>query len=211
MEGRRRAWISRAKAVVWVAALAPLVVLLWDATHGGLEAEPVKDIQHRTGKTAVVLLFAALAMTPLRRLTGRSEPIRFRRLLGLFSFFYAVLHVGSYLLFDLQFNFGDLAEDVVKRPFLTVGFAAFLILLALAVTSPAAMVRRLGGKRWQALHRLVYVAAIAATVHFVWGQKKDISLPLKYAAVLAVLLGLRLLPSRRAPRHHPVAGGPVED
>lgn len=211
MPARRRAWIPWAKALVWVAALVPFAVLLWDATHGGLEAEPVKDIQHRTGKTAVVLLFAALAVTPLRRLSGFNDLVKFRRLLGLFSFFYAVLHVGSYLLFDLQFNFADLAEDVVKRPFLTVGFLTFLILLALAATSPTAVLRWMGGKRWQALHRLVYVAAIAATVHFVWGQKKDISLPLKYAAVLAVLLGVRLLPRRHRPARNPVAGGRAGD
>lgn len=200
MAGGKAGRIVGTKLLIWLAALVPLGVLLWDATHGGLEAEPVKDIQHRTGKTAVVLLFISLSITPLRRLTGRNELISFRRLFGLFAFFYSLLHVTSYLLFDLQFNFADLAEDVVKRPFITVGFLAFVILILLAVTSPKAMVRKLGGKRWQTLHRLVYVAAGAAVLHFVWGQKKDIRLPLVYAAVLAVILLSRLILARpRAP------------
>jgi methionine sulfoxide reductase heme-binding subunit len=196
---RRRtpARIVALKAAIWVAALVPLAVLLWDAFHGTLAAEPVKDIQHRTGRTAVILLFSALAITPLRRLTGRNELIRFRRLLGLFAFFYAVLHFGSYLLFDLQFAFGDLARDVAKRPWITIGFSVFLILLALAVTSPQAVLRKLGGKRWQRIHRLVYVAAVGAVLHFILAQKRDIHLPLIYAAVLAVLLLARLVPRRQ--------------
>jgi sulfoxide reductase heme-binding subunit YedZ len=193
--GRRRtaAWIVATKLVIWAGALIPLAVLLWDATHGGLAAEPVKDIQHRTGRTAVVLLFMTLSITPARRLTRFNDLIKFRRLLGNFSFFYALVHVSSYLLFDLQFAFGDLAQDVVKRPWITIGFGVFLILLALAITSPRSMVRRLGGKRWRALHRLVYLAAIGAVVHFALAQKKDIRLPLIYAAVLGLILGVRLL------------------
>lgn len=203
------AWIVAAKVALWVAAGVPLAVLLWDAFHGQLAAEPVKDIQHRTGKTAVVILFVTLAITPLRRFTGWNELIKFRRLTGDFSFFYAALHFGSYLVFDLQFNFGDLANDIAKRPWITIGFSVFLMLLALAVTSPRAVMRRLGGKRWHRLHRLVYLAAVGAVVHFTLAQKRDIHVPLIYAGVLVVLLGARLIPRRFPARSAPVtAQGP---
>ena len=192
MPRRGTDWVAWTKILVWAGALVPLAVLLWDATHGGLDAEPVKDIQHRTGKTALVLLLITLANTPIRRLTGVGALIRFRRLTGLFAFFYATLHVTSYLLFDLQFAFGDLAEDVIKRPWITIGFTVFLILLALAVTSPRAMVRRLGSRRWNGLHRLIYVAAIGTVLHFYLSVKKDVSVPLQFAALLLVVLGARL-------------------
>ena len=192
MPRRGTDWVAWTKLLVWAAALVPLAVLLWDATHGGLDAEPVKDIQHRTGKTALVLLLITLANTPIRRLTGVGALIRFRRLTGLFAFFYATLHFTSYLLFDLQFAFGDLAEDVIKRPWITIGFTVFLILLTLAITSPRAMVRRLGSRRWSRLHRLIYVAAIGTVVHFYLSVKKDVSVPLQFAALLLVVLGARL-------------------
>ncbi len=197
MAGRGPAWVVAGKVLLWIGALAPLGNLLWDATHGGLLAEPVKDIQHRTGRAALILLLVALAITPLRRLSGINPIIRFRRPAGLFAFFYAALHFGSYLLFDLQFDLMALGEDVVKRPWITIGFAVFLIFLALAATSPRAMVRRLGGRRWQRLHRLVYLAAIGTVAHFLLAQKKDISDPLAYGAVLALLLAARLLPAPR--------------
>jgi sulfoxide reductase heme-binding subunit YedZ len=193
MARRRADWVAWAKVLVWAAALTPLAVLLWDATHGGLDAEPVKDIQHRTGKTALVLLLITLANTPLRRAVGRGALVRFRRLTGLFAFFYACLHFGSYLLFDLQFAFGDLAEDVTKRPWITIGFTVFLMLLALAVTSPKAVLRRMGSRRWEALHRLIYVAAIGVVLHFYLSVKKDVSVPLQFAALLALVLGARLV------------------
>jgi len=192
MASRRADWVPWAKVLVWAAALVPLAVLLWDATHGGLDAEPVKDIQHRTGKTALVLLLITLANTPMRRATGQGTLVRFRRLTGLFAFFYACLHFGSYLLFDLQFAFGDLAEDVLKRPWITIGFTVFLILLTLAVTSPKVMVRRLGGRRWHALHRLIYVAGIGTVLHFYLSVKKDVTVPLQFAALLAVVLVARM-------------------
>jgi sulfoxide reductase heme-binding subunit YedZ len=191
--GRRGTdWVAWAKVLVWTGALIPLAVLLWDATHGGLDAEPVKDIQHRTGKTALVLLLITLSNTPIRRLTGAGALIRFRRLTGLFAFFYATLHFTSYLLFDLQFAFGDLAEDVLKRPWITIGFTVFLILLTLAITSPRSMVRRLGSRRWNRLHRLIYLAAIGTVVHFYLSVKKDVSVPLQFAGLLLLVLGARL-------------------
>jgi sulfoxide reductase heme-binding subunit YedZ len=191
--GRRGTdWVAWAKALVWTGALIPLAVLLWDATHGRLDAEPVKDIQHRTGKTALVLLLITLSNTPIRRLTGAGALIRFRRLTGLFAFFYATLHFTSYLLFDLQFAFGDLAEDVIKRPWITIGFTVFLILLTLALTSPRSMVRRLGSRRWNRLHRLIYLAAIGTVLHFYLSVKKDVSVPLQFAGLLLLVLGARL-------------------
>jgi sulfoxide reductase heme-binding subunit YedZ len=185
------------KPVVWVAGLTPLAWQVWAFLTGHLEAEPVKGMEHFTGRTALVILFITLAVTPLRRVTRRNSLIKLRRLIGLFAFFYALVHFSIFLVFDLELSFGDLAMEVVKRPYITVGFAVLLMLTTLAVTSPQFMVRKLG-KRWQKLHRLIYFAAAGGVVHFLWAQKKDIRLPLVYAAVLLVLLGVRLFPARRA-------------
>lgn len=205
MARRTTDWVVWAKLLVWIGALTPLAVLLWDAAHGGLDAEPVKDIQHRTGKTGLVLLLVTLANTPLRRLTGAAVLVRFRRLTGLFAFFYATLHFGSYLLFDLMFSFGDLGEDIVKRPWITIGFGVFLCLLTLAVTSPRAMVRRLGGRRWRSLHRLVYLAAAGTVLHFYLSVKKDVTVPLQFAAVLLLLFAVRAGIALRERRRRGVA------
>ena len=188
------------KPAIWVAGLAPLAWLIYAFFTDRLGAEPVRGMQHFSGRTALIILFITLSITPLRRFTGRNSLVKVRRLIGLFSFFYAVLHFLIYLTFDLMFSFGDLTADIVKRPWITVGFSVLLILTTLAITSPQAMVRRLGGKRWQALHRLIYLAAAGGVLHFTWAQKKDIRLPLIYAAVLAVILGLRLIPRPRGPR-----------
>ena len=185
------------KPAIWVAGLLPLAWLIYAFLTDRLGAEPVRGMQHFTGRTALIILFITLSVTPLRRFTGRNALVKVRRLIGLFSFFYALLHFLIYLTFDLMFSFGDLTADIVKRPWITVGFTVLLILTTLAITSPLAMVRRLGGKRWQALHRLIYLAAAGGVLHFTWAQKKDIRLPLIYAAVLAVILGLRLIPRRR--------------
>ncbi len=185
------------KPLLWVAGLAPLAYQIWAFKTGHLEAEPVKGMEHFTGRTAIIILFVALAVTPIRRLTGLNGLIKVRRLIGLFAFFYALVHFGIFLVFDLELSFGELTREVLKRPWITVGFAALLILTVLAITSPTVMLRRLGGKRWQLIHRLVYVAAILGIIHFLWSQKKDISLPLKYGAVLAVLFAVRLIPVRR--------------
>ena len=194
------------KPILWMAGLTPLAWQVWAFLTQHLEAEPVKGMEHFTGRTALVILFITLSITPLRRLTGWNGIIKLRRLIGLFAFFYAVVHFTIFLVFDLELNFGDLAAEIVKRPYITVGFAVLLLLTALAVTSPQAMVRKLGGKGWRALHRIIYLAAIGGVLHFTWAQKKDIRLPLIYAAVLVLLLGFRLLPARaRAPGRRPVA------
>ena len=193
------------KPILWVAGLAPLGYQVWAFLTGHLEAEPVKGMEHFTGRTAIIILFIALSITPLRRLTGLNGLVKIRRLIGLFAFFYALIHFSIFLVFDLELSFGDLLTEVVKRPWITVGFAALMILTLLAVTSPQAMLRRLGGKRWQAIHRLVYLAAILGIVHFLWSQKKDVTLPVRYAVVLGVILGARLIPRRRAVPRAPVA------
>jgi sulfoxide reductase heme-binding subunit YedZ len=185
------------KPLLWVAGLAPLAWQIWAFLTGHLEAEPVKGMEHFTGRTTLIILFITLAITPLRRLSGRNSLVKVRRLLGLFAFFYAVIHFSIFLVFDLELSFKDLATEVVKRPYITVGFTVLLMLTTLAVTSPQFMVRKLG-KRWQQLHRLIYLAAAGGVIHFLWAQKKDIRLPLIYAAVLAVLLGVRLIPRRPA-------------
>jgi len=187
------------KPVIWVAGLAPFAWQVWAFFTGHLEAEPVKGMEHFTGRTALTILFITLAVTPLRRLTQRNSLIKVRRLIGLFAFFYGLVHFSIFLVFDLELSFRDLAEEIVKRPYITVGFGVLLILTTLAVTSPLFMVRKLG-KRWQKLHRLIYLAAVGGVVHFLWAQKKDIRLPLIYGAVLLVLLGVRLLPALRTPR-----------
>jgi sulfoxide reductase heme-binding subunit YedZ len=188
------------KPILWIAGLIPLAWQIWAFFTGHLEAEPVKGMQHFTGRTALIILFITLCISPLRRLTGWNGLIKVRRLVGLFAFFYAVIHFGIFLVFDLELSFGDLTREVVKRPYITVGFAVLLMLTALAVTSPQAMVRKLGGKRWRALHRLIYLAAAGGVLHFTWAQKKDIRLPLIYAAILAVILAVRLIPGYRPSR-----------
>ena len=189
------------KPLIWVGGLIPLGWQVWAFLTGHLEAEPVKGMEHFTGRTAIIILFITLCVTPLRRLTGINGLVKVRRLIGLFAFFYALIHFSIFLVFDLELSFGQLAVEVVKRPWITVGFSALLILTVLAITSPLAMVRRLG-KRWQTIHRGIYLAAGLAIVHFLWSQKKDISLPLKYAVVLALILGSRLVlrPGGRARR-----------
>lgn len=190
------------KPVLWAAGLTPLAYQVWAFLTGHLEAEPVKGMEHFTGRTAIIILFITLTVTPLRRLTGWNGLIKVRRLIGLFAFFYALIHFAIFLVFDLELSFGDLAKEVVERPWITVGFSALLILSVLAITSPMAMVRRLGGKRWQAIHRLIYVAAILGMIHFFWSQKKDIRLPLVYAGVLGAIFVAKIGLSRR-PVGHP--------
>lgn len=178
------------KAAIWAAALSPFGLLVLDAFTDGLGAEPIEEVTHRTGITALVLLLASLAVTPLRRLTGWNRLVQVRRLVGLFAFFYASLHFLVYL-FDQELVPAYIVEDVVEHPYVTAGFAAYLLLVPLAVTSTRGMIRRLG-KRWQKLHRLVYVAAGLAVLHFVWLVKKDLTEPMIYVAVLGLLLALRL-------------------
>lgn len=179
------------RVLVFTLCLVPLARLLWLGFHGGLGANPIEFITRSTGTWTLVGLMVTLSVTPLRRLTGRAELIRFRRMLGLFTFFYVCLHFVTYIWLDQFFDPAAIAKDIIKRPFITVGFTAFLLLIPLAATSTRAMIRRLG-RRWQQLHRLVYAIAILGVVHYLWLVKKDLTEPLIYGAVLTLLLLMRL-------------------
>lgn len=205
-----RKTIAIAKTFIWVACLTPLLRLGWKGLTGGLGANPIEFITLSTGTWTLVFLLATLAITPLRRLSGQSWLIRFRRLVGLFSFFYGVLHFITYVWLDKFFDVQDMIKDVAKRPFITAGFLAFLLLVPLAATSTAGAIRWMGGRRWQLLHRLIYVSGVSAVVHFWWKVKADVRKPAIYAAVLGILLGLRLVfwiharlsnPGARSTRH----------
>lgn len=194
-----------ASFLVFSAALLPLLLLFHDAWRDALGADPVEAIQHRTGIWALNLLFVTLSITPLRRLTGWNPLVRWRRTLGLFAFLYATLHVLTFLWLDLDFRFRELVAEVIERPWITAGMTAWLLLLPLAITSTKGWVRRLGGRRWQLLHRLAYFAAAAGTLHFLLAVKRDLTRPLLYAGILAILLGMRLWwrASGRMKRHTP--------
>jgi sulfoxide reductase heme-binding subunit YedZ len=187
------------KPVVFTAALLPLLGLVAGAAGiraFRLGANPVETIQDTTGIWALRFLLLTLAMTPLRWATGQAWPLQFRRMLGLFAFTYAALHFTNYLLLDRALDFGEILPDVVKRPYITIGFTALMLLIPLAVTSTAGWRRRLA-RRWLVLHRLVYVIAILACWHFWWQVKKDITEPLVYCLILATLLGTRVWRARR--------------
>lgn len=190
------------KPAVWTGGLLPLALLVIAGVTGTLEADPVKDITHRTGKAVLILLLATLAVTPVRRLTGWNGVIAARRPLGLFAFFYAVLHFFIYL-GDQAFAPAYIVADVVKHPYVTAGFTAFCLLVPLALTSTKGSIRRLG-RRWVKLHRLIYAAAVLGVIHFLWSVKKDVREPLVYAAVLALLLATRI-PAWIAKRKRPGA------
>jgi sulfoxide reductase heme-binding subunit YedZ len=186
--------------------------MLFDALTGRLAAEPIKDLTHRTGTWGITLITATLAVTPLRRATGWNRLQSYRRMLGLFAFTYLALHFLVYLVLDQFFDWHTIAKDIVKRPYITVGFTGLMLMVPLAVTSTRGWVRRLG-KRWVSLHALLYVTALAGIVHFTWSQKKDITRPTRYAAVLVVLLGARLVPKGpfRRGGARGVAAAPPED
>ena len=190
------------KPIVFIAALLPLAQLVYRQLTVGLGANPVEVMTHRTGLTALILLFITLSITPLRKLSGIYWLIQYRRMLGLFAFFYACLHFLIYAVLDQSLDLSSVVKDVYKRPFITVGFLAFILLIPLAITSTKGWIRRLG-KRWQGLHRLIYVSAIAGSLHFVWLVKRDKREPLIYASVLAVLLGYRLVTYLLARRSQP--------
>jgi sulfoxide reductase heme-binding subunit YedZ len=178
---------------IWVFAicLLPLARLVVLGGSGGLGANPIEFITHSTGTWTLTGLMVTLSLTPLRRLTGRTDLIRYRRMLGLFTFFYACLHFVTYIWLDQFFDLAAIAKDIIKRPFITIGFAAFVLLIPLAATSTRAMMRRLG-RRWQQLHRLVYVVAMLGVIHYAWLVKKDLTEPLVYGAALVLLLIMRL-------------------
>jgi sulfoxide reductase heme-binding subunit YedZ len=185
----RYAWL---KPGVFAGVLVPLAVLIAEAVHGTLGADPVAIALNRLGLLALITLTASLSATPLRLTMGWSWPLRLRRMLGLFAFFYASLHFLLYVAIDQGFAWGTLIEDITKRPFIISGFAAFLILVPLAATSPIRVRRMLGPLRWQRLHRLVYLAGIFAALHFILRVKRDLSQPLLYAVVIGLLLLVRL-------------------
>ena len=179
------------RRLLFAAALIPAAALAYDAYTGDLTANPVEYITRETGDWTIAFLMISLAVTPLRRLTGWNDLIKLRRMLGLFAFFYATLHMLTWVVLVSFFDVPTMIEDVTMRPFITVGMATFLILAVLAATSNRAAIRWLG-RRWQTLHRLVYLAAIGAVVHFWWLVKADITTPRRWALVLTVLLGFRL-------------------
>jgi sulfoxide reductase heme-binding subunit YedZ len=181
------------KISVFLLALIPLTKLALNAYNDNLGANPIEKITHVTGYWTLTFLLITLTITPLRRLTGWLWLVRFRRMLGLFAFFYACLHFSTYLVLDQFFDWASIAKDIIKRPYITIGFAAFVLLIPLAITSNNYSIKLMGGKRWLLLQRLTYLIAIAGVVHFWWLVKKDITEPLTFAVLLGVLLTIRLV------------------
>ncbi len=179
--------------VVFLLCLIPMVRLGWNAYANNLGANPIEVITRSTGTWTLVFLLIVLSVSPLRRLSGAHWLIRLRRMLGLFAFFHACLHFVTYIWLDQFFEFMEMMRDVIKRPFITVGFISFVLLIPLALTSTSGMIRRLGGRRWQLLHRLVYLTAIGGVIHYLWLVKADQREPLIYGSVLTVLLGYRIV------------------
>jgi sulfoxide reductase heme-binding subunit YedZ len=181
------------KLVLFINGLVPLALMLWDVYRKRVGANPLEYVTRTTGMLALVFLVISLAVTPLRRTTGLNWLIRFRRMLGLFAFFYGMLHLLTYVAFDRFFHLTTIPADILKRPFIAIGMTALLLMLPLALTSTDKMVKRLGGKRWALLHKAVYLSAILGVVHYFLLVKADKRLPLTFAFVLAALLGFRIL------------------
>ena len=197
MKITKEKWLSAGKSLVFLAALIPLAKLAWLGLHDGLGANPIEKITRTTGYWTLTFLMITLTATPLRTISGWTWPIRWRRMLGLFAFFYASLHFLTYLVLDQFFDWPAIVKDIAKRPYITVGFPAFVMLIPLAVTSTNKMVQRLGARRWKNLHKLIYIIGIAGVVHFWWLVKKDITEPVQFAVVLTVLLGFRVVKAMR--------------
>jgi sulfoxide reductase heme-binding subunit YedZ len=196
-------WI---KAPVFALCLCPVFLLGWRALHNGLGANPIEYITHFTGDRTLQFLVITLAVTPVRKLLGLPDLIRFRRMLGLFAFFYGSLHFLTYIWLDKFFDLSEIGKDIVKRPFITAGFLGFVLMIPLAITSTAGWIRRLGGARWQMVHRLVYVTAVAGVVHYYWLVKSDVRLPLAYGTAIGALLVYRIVVAQRSKlRAAPVA------
>jgi methionine sulfoxide reductase heme-binding subunit len=179
------------KIVVFALGLLPLAVLIWRGFHQDLTANPIEFITHTTGDWTLRFLVITLAISPLRKILRQPSLIRFRRMLGLFAFFYVCLHFATWIGIDKFFNWSEMWKDVQKRRFITVGFAGFVLLIPLAITSTAGWIRRLGGKRWQLLHRLIYLTATLGVVHYYWLVKSDVHKPLEYAWMVGILLAWR--------------------
>jgi len=183
------------KPVVFLICLVPLAALGWRALHGELTANPIEFITHATGDWTLRFLIFTLCVTPFRKILHLPELIRFRRMLGLFAFFYACLHFTTYIWLDKFFDLSEMWKDIAKRKYIAVGFTAFLLLIPLAITSTTGWIRSLGGKCWQQLHRLIYFSAALGVIHYYWLVKSAIIRPLTYGAVVAVLLLWRLFAS----------------
>jgi len=198
-----------AKPAVVLASLVPLSMMVADALLDRLPAEPIKDVTHRTGVWGLTFLTITLAVTPLRRITRWNALAPYRRILGLVAFTYLTTHFLIYFVLDQFFAWSYILEDIAERPYITVGFTGFVLLIPLAVTSTAAAIRRLG-KKWVTLHSLIYVTALAGIVHFTWSQKADVRRPTIYGIVLIGLLAIRLIPRRRRVRRTDAADAQVD-
>lgn len=180
------------KPAVFLTCLVPAGILVWRGFHAGLGANPIEFITHSTGNWTLIFLLITLSVTPLRKLTRQYWLINFRRMFGLFAFFYGTLHLMTYVWLDKFFDVHEMLKDIAKRRFITAGMTAFVLMLPLALTSSRWAIRKLGGKRWQILHRLIYFSAAAGVIHYIWLVKADLRKPLEFAAVLGVLIAYRL-------------------
>ena len=197
------------KATLFLLCLGPLATIVWPFLRGYTIPNPLEFIQHATGDWTLRFLVFTLTITPLRQLVHLPELIRFRRMLGLFAFFYACLHFTTWLWLDRYFNWPEMLKDIAKRPFITVGFTGFVLMIPLAITSTAGWIRRLGGRRWQMLHRAIYLSAIAGVVHYYCLVKSDVCKPLQYAAIVAILLAWRIVSWFNGRRHGADARGAI--
>ena len=195
------------KVLIFLNALVPLMLLLWDVYHKRVGANPVEFMTRTTGMLTLIFLMISLAVSPVRKITGSNWVVKLRRMLGLYAFFYGALHLLTYVWFDRFFNLRSIAGDVLQRPFIAIGMTAFFLMVPLAITSTNKMIKRLGGKRWAKLHRLVYLAGVAGVLHFWLLVKSDTRLPLTFAFILLLLLGYRLL-IRFVPPAQPSQSGP---
>jgi sulfoxide reductase heme-binding subunit YedZ len=186
-------FVRALKVPVFLGCLGPAFVLTWKGFHAGLGANPIDVITRTTGKWTLTFLLITLSVTPVRKLSGLTWLIRFRRLLGLFAFFYGSLHLMTYVWLDKFFDVHEMLHDIAKRRFITAGMTAWFLMLPLALTSTTGWIRRMGGKRWQKLHRLIYFSAAAGVIHFMWLVKADLRRPFTYGAILAALLAYRLI------------------
>lgn len=180
------------KVAVFLLCLVPLALLLWQGYHNDLTLNPVEYVEHRTGDWILRFLCITLVITPLRKILRLPELIRYRRMMGLFAFFYALLHFSTWLGVDRYFEWKLILDDIGKRPFITVGFTGFVLMIPLAITSTAGWIRRLGGKRWQMLHRAIYISAVAGVIHYYWLVKSDVRKPVEYGVIVAALLVWRI-------------------
>jgi len=185
------------KPALWIACLTPITLLVVNAVRGELSANPVEDITNTTGIWTLRLIVATLLITPLRWSTGINQLIQYRRVIGLFAFFYGTLHFMTFFILDHQLQFGGLWEDVKKRPYITAGFTAFVLMIPLAITSTTGWIRRMGGKNWNLLHKLIYITALAAVLHYFWKVKLDATNPIYYGLTVSALLAARVIHSAR--------------